>query len=290
MHTTKPIVVGVDGSPSSQIAVRWAVDEAVRRSRPLHLIHVYENALPTHELPYPVPSAAHVRARDLLDSVAAQIESSVKVELLLEEGHASEVLLDLGLDPEMIVVGSRGRSDLVSVLLGSTSLQVAMHAEVPVVVVRSPANLVVGPSAGRVVVGVDEDGSDEALAFAFDEAHSRGCGLTVVHCWTASELYADAMPNAAWNDTTSAERDLLDERLKTWTGKYPHVSVVSRVVRRSPVEALVVESAGAALTVVGSRGRGGFEGLLLGSVSHGVLHLAGSPVAVVRGSSVRASR
>ena len=134
-----------------------------------------------------------------------------------------------------------------------------------------------------VVVGVDGSPvSERALAFAFDEAALRGAPLVAVHTWL--DLVADPVVGLLtdWAAVEAEEQVVLGERLAGWARKHPDVPV-RRVVRRDgPTHALLTEAEGAQLVVVGSRGRGGFAGLLLGSVSHAVLHRSPCPVAVVR--------
>jgi nucleotide-binding universal stress UspA family protein len=211
----------------------------------------------------------------------------VSIETRVCVGRPAAVLLDEGQSGQMIILGSRGFGDFVGLVLGSTSLQVAMHAHTPVVVVRHPSwALNPGPSAGRVVVGIDgSETSQAAIGFAFDEADSRKIGLTAVHTWK----WAGLPPSAQDDHSDSAaedERCLLARQVTRWRDKYPGVDVIKRTVRAGAALTIIAESAGAALTVVGSRGVGGFKGLLLGSVSHAVLHYAGSPVAVVRTAGV----
>jgi nucleotide-binding universal stress UspA family protein len=185
----------------------------------------------------------------------------------------------------VVVVGHRGLGGFTGLLVGSVGVQVAAHAAGPVVVVR-PHSAAAGASAGRVVVGIDGSPlSRAALGFGFEAAARRGVGLTAVHAWTepVSTGPGDMLPLVYDADDVDAEETrLLAEALAGWAEKYPDVPVDRKVVRGRAAEALVAESAGAALLVVGSPGRGGFTGLLLGSVSQAALHHADCPVAIVR--------
>lgn len=285
MGSSRPIVVGVDGSASSRRAAWWAADEAARRGRPLELVHAYEvlRVAGRGGLFQSSQETAEAHSRAVLESVSHELgEVDVEIRLRSEQGLPAAVLLESSWQADLVVLGSRGHNELVSLMLGSTSLQVAMHAASPVVVVRVPTDGANGPSAGRVVVAVDESHlSDAAIAFAFDAAQSRRTGLTAVQAWTTPE-FAEVVPDDLWADTDRDHKVRLTARIDEWRDKYPEVEVVERVVRSDPVRAVVTESQGAALTVVGTRGRGGFAGLLLGSVSHAVLHFAESAVAVVR--------
>jgi nucleotide-binding universal stress UspA family protein len=137
-----------------------------------------------------------------------------------------------------------------------------------------------------VVVGVDGSPTSEAaLAFAFEAAATRGVSLVAVHTWW--DLFVDPTmaPLPDWDAIEVDEREVLAERLSGWGEKYPDVPVQRLVERDQPAHALVEQSLRAQLVVVGSRGRGNFAGLVLGSVSHAVLHRAHCPVAVVRADS-----
>ena len=169
--------------------------------------------------------------------------------------------------------------------MGSVSVQVAAHARCPVVIVHdTPAQAEAG---APVVVGVDgSEVSSSAIAYAYEQASSRGVGLTVVHAWwldNIEDAAAAAIWTVDWQTFAEEEQALVAESLAGWEEKYPDVAVRRHSVRGLPVEALIRESKNACLVVVGTRGRGGFGGLLLGSVSQGVMHRAQCPVAIVHG-------
>ena len=285
-HTSSaPIVVGIDGSASSSAALDWAVEAARRRHTRLRLVHAIDMAGSASTVgSWPPVDVQRDMAWSVLTTALADLEDvDVAVETSLGVGRPTPVLLDEADRAQMVVLGSRGRSDLVGLLTGSTSLQLAMHATCPVIVVRAGVSEHAGGrSAGHVIVGVDgSEVSEAAISFAFEEAATSRVGLTALHAWEWPDQHLDAH-DGLWAAAQEAEEAVLAERLAGWTEKYPDVEV-TRVTRRAdPAGALVDESAGAALTVVGSRGSGGFKGLLLGSVSHAALQYADSPVAVVR--------
>jgi nucleotide-binding universal stress UspA family protein len=139
------------------------------------------------------------------------------------------------------------------------------------------------PDDRPVVVGVDGSPTSEvALAFAYDEADRRGVALVAVHTWLDDMLEPTLAAMIDWDAIETDERALLAERLAGWSEKHPDVEVRRLVTRDRPARVLVEESVGAQLVVVGSRGRGGVTGLLLGSVAHALLHHAHCPVAVAR--------
>lgn len=289
--TSQPIVVGIDGSASARHAARWAAAHAQRHGLPLRLVHTYEIPLgyppgivdpDTIRTAYREQGSHWLReARDAVSEIAPELD----VDLALERAPVAPALVEESHRAAMIVLGTRGLGGFTGLLLGSTAVAVAGRAHCPVVVVRGrhgeePASL-----DGPVVVGVDGTLAGEAaIAFAFAEASSRGCPLIAVHTWTDS-LVEEALAGGVTLDTRPlAERaeEVLAERLAGWQEKYPEVTVTRDVVRDQPAAAVLRHAATAALVVVGTRGRGGFRGLILGSVSQHLLHHAPCPVAVVR--------
>jgi nucleotide-binding universal stress UspA family protein len=268
------VVVGYDGSAGSEIALAWAAERARRRSAPLVLVHAlrpwpYEAALLTS------PEADEARA--LLDRVVQRLAQDgpldVRPRLSLAASPARLVLDHAG-DAECVVVGARGHGGPLGGLhLGSVGAQLVSHAPCPVVVVRR------GSGSG-IVVGVDgSPTSSLAIGFAFAEAEALGEPLTAVHAWRP-RMHGDLPLVDDMDD--GHESALLSESLAGWSQKSPDVEVRHVLSTLEPAAALVAESATARLLVVGSRGLGGFRGLLLGSVSGSVLRHAVCDVAVVR--------
>jgi nucleotide-binding universal stress UspA family protein len=285
--TTHRIVVGVDGSGGSTAALDWALDEAHRRSASLCVVHAldvrYSRAF---ERANPVYVASERRAaQQVVDDAihhARVVAPEVEVRPVLQIGTPAGVLTEQAAAAHLLVVGCRGRGGFSSLLLGSTSLDVATRASCAVVVVRSDRTTA-GPSAGRIVVGSEGTGlSADALGFAFARARQRGLGLTVLRALRSPAIYVDTPSSHRWEELEKAERAMLSADLAPQRERYPDVEVVAKTVLANAAAALVEESAGAELLVVGSHGRGGLDGLLLGSVSHAVLHHAHCPVAVVR--------
>lgn len=291
--STKPvppgsIVVGVDGSEASDLALDWAVADASRRGLPLHVIHAFAYGYPLTNVGIEYSMEG---LRQLADGVRKDAISRVRKtnpDLVITWSEplvgAAPALVGASQTADTVVVGARGRSATRDLIMGSVSMQVATHASCPVVVVHDkPA-----PDSSRasVVVGVDGSAlSTKAIAYAYEQAASRGVGLTVVHAWWLE--YAEGAPASAswdndWQQFAEEERALVAESLAGWQEKYPDVVVRRHSVRGLPVEALVRQSETACLVVTGTRGRGGFAGLLLGSVSQGVMHRAQCPVAIVR--------
>ncbi|SCG17130.1 Nucleotide-binding universal stress protein, UspA family [Micromonospora echinofusca] len=281
----RPVVAGVDGSPASLLAAEHAARAAVLRSRPLHLVHGY-----LHPLGYGVPinpydvglPAPTEEAQKMLEHTAVDLEGrcpGLTVEVRQVAGGPGATLVEESRRAELVVVGSRGLGGFAGLLLGSVGTQVAAHAHCPVLVVR-PAEEPI-PVAGPVLVGVDGSESAElAVGYAADEATRRGDGLVLVHVQPPDgDGPADGGPRTP--DAESAE--LLATAEAAVRGSHPGLAVEARVLRAPKAEqALVEASADAALVVVGSRGRGGFAGLLLGSVSQALVQHARCPVLVAR--------
>jgi len=297
------IVVGVDGSPSSDLAIDWAAEEATRKRLPLHVIHAFSFGYPMTRsgLSYSVDDLRRIAHTVRKDAVARALRTNPHLAMSWGEPTSAPApaLLAASGTANTMVVGARGLSEARGVLVGSVSVQVATHAQCPVVVVHHDESEAVQagrstPRAGApVVVGVDGSAlSANPIAYAFEQASSRGVGLTAVHAWWLEDVEgaaAAAIWTVDWQKFAREEQALVAESLAGWQEKYPDVVVRRHSVRGLPVEALVRQSEDAALVVVGTRGRGGFAGLLLGSVSQRVMHQSHCPVAIVHPSRVAAS-
>ncbi|MFJ3336192.1 universal stress protein [Streptomyces sp. NPDC086766] len=286
-----PVVVGVDGSPSSLDAVEVAAREAALRGVGLRMVHAFgwpSLHVPPGGTPWN-PAAAGVR--DLVDGTLGAAEERARraapgVELT-REVTVGEPLMVLELESRtasLAVVGSRGLNAFGSLLLGSTAVHLAAHGHCPVLVVRGLPD-----AAGPVLLAVDGSPAAEgAVEFAFAEASLHGADLVALHVWnTWNERAYDGPgdpPFVTYDEERlrAEEERVLAEAVSGHQERCPEVTVHRRLVRGRIRATLVDASAGARLVVVGARGRGGFAGLLLGSVSQAVLHHAHRPVAVVR--------
>jgi nucleotide-binding universal stress UspA family protein len=286
----KPVVVGIDASDASRSALDWAIGTAAAHHSGLLLIHTWAVPVPASPMagapladPAPFEQAAVATLADAVDHAKA---AGAEVESRLVSGPAATALLAAAEDAAMLVLGSRGLGGFSELMLGSTSVQVATHAPCPVVVMRPHADVAGGPEANRIVVGIDGSRmSEPAIEFAFSEASFRGTGLTAMHVWNAPSLDAPGVPvpiDLVAEDVVDEELRTLAESLGGFRDRYPDVDVRQYVIHGKAAPALVTATVGAHLLVVGSRGRGGFRSLLLGSTSHAVLHHAYCPVAVVR--------
>ncbi|MBC6461773.1 universal stress protein [Actinomadura sp. HBU206391] len=284
------IVVGVDGSEHSLLAVDWAAGEASRRGESLRIVHAIAPWLFDPQVDAKVGAVREWLmdgGREVLDSAtdrAIARAPGLPVSAEMVSGGPARALVNEAKDAAMLVVGGHGAGELTGLLLGSVALQVTSHAPCPVVVVGRPE-----PAAGEIAVGVDgSPNCAAAIEFAFGEAGLRGSRLRAVLAWShpASLGPADMQPLVYDAEIVAAEEErVLAESLAGLRSKFPGVEVVNEVVKARPIRALAHASAGADLLVVGTRGRGGFTGLVLGSVSHAMLHHAHCPVAVVPSKS-----
>lgn len=283
-ETKYGIVVGFDGSADGGQAVEWAIDEAVRRKVPLTLCHVWQIPYPGIVVPPTdqIEEAARLMLARGLDKVHAAAPE-VTVRQLLVCGSAARTLAGFGPAAEMVVVGARGAGGMRELMLGSVSAHVASHATGPVVVARGRLDAPPEYYPGRIVVGADgSPGADRALAFAFEEAYLRQLPLTAVCAWDPASHSGGALaPFVGRDELYSLVDDRFHQAVARWQDKYPKVDVRVVLTGEPPVEAMLGAASSARLMVVGSRGLGAVRGMLLGSVSHALLHKAPCPVAVL---------
>lgn len=295
-----PVLVGVDHSRSCQQAVVLAAWEAERRGLPLRLVHGF--LVPTASLTPLAPLYDEDRliadAEERLAAIADVVRSRrprLALETAVIRGSGAEVLVTESAAASLLVVGSRGHGGFAGLLVGSVSVQVAAHGRCPVLVVRGNQEPSAVPGDGPVLVGVDGSmDSRWALEFGFEEAARRDVPLIAVHVWSAPELTGltavdagvtwAADPEHAQDQLQEAAERILAEAIAGWQEQYPQVAVKRWTVHSFATVRVLLESAreaGAALVVVGSRGRGGFAGLVLGSVGQALIAHADAPVAIV---------
>lgn len=278
------IVVGVDGSVPSTAAVEWAAEDAALRDAELRLVYVREPW--AEENPFHRSSDMRESLlrhyQEVLEQAAARAREraprvTVTTELLA--GEVVDELRDQAARADELVLGSRGMGGFAGMILGSVGLGLAGRVDRPVVIIRRPVQSV----SGEIVVGIDgSPQADAALAYAFEEARLRDARVNAVHVWQvpAAAPYGVAYPGLL-DDVRDAAVDTARRQLAPWRDKYPTVEVVETIVSGHPTPVLAEASRTADLVVVGSHGRGMIGSVLLGSVSHGLLHRAHSPVAVV---------
>jgi nucleotide-binding universal stress UspA family protein len=281
----RAIVVGVDPDPSKRLALAWAVDEADRRGLPVRLVHAQGVPTGGYRTGEARPSweewnrTLHEAGTESLKEAVAFVESrrpTVEVSTVLAEGEPAWVLREEARGASLVVVGSWHLSTRREMFTSaSVALPLSAHAPCPVVAVPEPEHITQEPA--YFVVGVD--GSPHAAAavdWAFDEAALRGAVLRALYVWHPPLL------GVRDEDTAVREcRRVLSETVAGRTATHPEVELHHEVVLGHPVRVLTEASEHALGLVVGTRGHGGFTGMLLGSVSQGVLHHAHCPVITV---------
>ncbi|WP_062643521.1 universal stress protein [Streptomyces maremycinicus] len=283
-----PIVAGVDGSEPSLRAVDWAADECALRGAPLRLVYAslwerYEGESLAADVGRPSEqvTAEHIVRTAARRARARRPEVEVSTDVVPEEPEYA--LVHEGRDAAALVVGTRGRSGLVEMLLGSVSLTVAAHAACPVIVLRgSNDNRVSAATPGRIVVGIGGKGADSAaVRFAVREARLRQATLDAVRAWRCPAHESTDHPLLAGEPARLHEQhavEALDEALKDVPAE---LDLRRRTVEGPARHVLSAASREADLLVVGARRTPGHLGLQLGRVAHGVLHHAACAVAVV---------
>jgi nucleotide-binding universal stress UspA family protein len=283
------VLVCVDGSPASDAAVAWGAREAIMRELPVTLMHAVAPVVvewPVGQLYDEMPEWQHDDARHVVDqarkTLSAALAGAQPPEIRTEMVYSAAVpaLIEASKDAWIVVAGSQGLGAMGRLLLGSVTSGLVHYAHCPVAVIHSDAAAV--PDANPpVLVGIDgSPASEAATALAFDEASRRGVGLRALHVW--SDVGVFPVLGMDWRDREREGQEILAERLAGWQEQYPDVRVERLLFCDKPSRWLLEESERAQLVVVGSRGRGGFPGMLLGSVGSAVAQSARVPVIVVR--------
>ncbi|MET8910447.1 universal stress protein [Micromonospora sp. NPDC004551] len=281
------ILVGYDGSADATVALNWALDEAGRSGRPVRLAYVFEWLTVAGWIgPGVAPGVwpdetARRQVEDLVRRAAADAADDrpgLTVHGEVFDGPPALVLQERSVEAGMLVLGSRGHGGFAGLLTGSTAVSVTAHAHCPVIVVRDGRPVTSGP----VVVGTDGSPSSvQALGFAVERAAQRDVPVRALRVWEPPG--ARGAPSGFDPEEANAtERAAAEADLATWRETFPDVPVEVVASPGNAAALLVEESRSAQLVVVGSRGRGGLRGMLLGSVSQQLIHHAQCPVAVVR--------
>ena len=295
---TGVITAGIDGSPASHTAAEWGAFAAERRGVTLRLVHAI---VPPPAGGYPEPSLLRPKITDkmrnridrILTKVAEQVAAEhpdLRIETAQHDGPPVPFLIDESARSTATVVGADGAGRLSTAFFGSVAARLAAHGHGCIVVARPLPGDADPTKPAAVVVGVDgSPQAQAAIGFAFEEASLRGAPLLAIHTWNDTPL-RHALGNYPLDINATGVDDqelrLLEVELAGWEEKYPKVPVALRILRGQPAPNLIRYASAtrdqpAQLVVVGSRGRGGFAGLLLGSVSQAVIAHAGCSVAVV---------
>jgi nucleotide-binding universal stress UspA family protein len=248
------IVVGVDGSPTAQAAVRWAARDAAMRDVGLTVVHVI-NALVPLWPKVPAPAGfgpwQETQGGEFVEAaikVAEQSTTGRPVQINSEVYFSATVptLVDLSKEAQMVVVGCRGHGGLARTFLGSVSSGLVHHAHCPVAVIHDETP--VDREQAPVLVGIDgSPASESATAIAFDEASRRGVDLVALHAW--SDVGVSEFPDFDWSGLVADQQEMLAERLAGWQERYPDVRIRRQVVLEEPARRLIKESESAQLVV-----------------------------------------
>ncbi|MDT0386526.1 MULTISPECIES: universal stress protein [Streptomyces] len=289
---TRPITAGVDGTQESLAALGWAAREAVRRDRPLRVVHAW-GFQPQEALEAGIEGDADSQAEwvhsAVTEAVTTVTERHPELEVTTDVVQAPVVdtLVAAAADAELLVLGSRGHGPIVGFLLGSIGQQVIAETTRPVVLVRA-GDQPSGEAAGReVVVGQQGDPEDsaDALRFAFETAAARGATVRVVRAWTLPPVFAYSPGSLKLLDEAGGlepyEKKALAAAVRPWRERFPEVPVEEHVEMGSAGQVLLSVAGTAQLMVVGRRAHRTAVGARIGSVAHGMLHHADCPVAVV---------
>lgn len=291
------IVLGYDRSQHTPAALVWAAGEAARRGMVLELLYVVDDDAAAGRLPRGMGSrwwwdveleqaTDHLRkgseqARKLAPSVGVQTRAAI--------GVPATELIAASLDADLVVLGTRKRSEVSGFCFGSVVHDVAAHAGSPIVVAHVADGF---PRPDQPVV-VGTDGSPAGLAAveaAARVAAREGAPLTVVTAWDTSTVEPWLTPYVGTGDAVNGEvlewsqrpaQAACDTALAVVRTTYPHVDVHGEVLRGPAARVLPAVALGASLLVVGTRGQGRLSSLLLGSVSHAVIRSSPCPVMVV---------
>ncbi|QUC60008.1 universal stress protein [Streptomyces sp. A2-16] len=292
----RPVVVGLDSSSRSLAAADWAAREALRRGLPLQLVQAWEGVTSPQDRERPELNGPRLLARRALADVAGRLRGTYpRLSLSTRHiaGSAPDVLIAVGAEAELLVLGSRAVSGVGGFIAGSVAQVVVGHVARPVVLVRDRGTLEdehLPDAEGRpsthtpyrgIVVGVDPGhASEELLAFAFESAVLRDASLRVVHAWRPPYVQAAAVARTHRAVASSAARSLATA-VEPWREKFPTVEVHELVVEGRASQALPAAAREAGLLVVGRRIRSGRLGVRTGSVAHAAMHHARCPVVVV---------
>ena len=275
-------LIGVDGSEQSRTALAWGLARAAERGAAVELLHVADDSFLSESVAF--LSEAQQASEQML---AAEIEHARSLGFTGEisgtavVGHPIAEVEEASKRADLLILGAHAGSRFAGSFFGTRAVKVAATAHCPVAVIPPEAPV---PNA-TVVVGVDgSEASKKAIAYAAEEASTRGIPLTAVYAWMPP--LTPGLEYLWSEELVSSQRAAAEEAIAIGVAglasRYPDLEIRREIVQSPPVAALVDAAKGAEMIVVGSRGRGGISRLLLGSVSHGVLQALPCPVVVTR--------
>lgn len=284
------IVVGVDGSDRDETVLAFATRVATRIGAPLHLVMAHEihtgvvGSWDAGFIPSSIDSELATASERALAAKRAELVAAnggLSVTTSHPWATPSQALLDAAEAARLVVVGTGRKRGLERAVLGTTSLDTAMHAPSPVAVVGNSTG-----ETGPVVVGIDgSKHSALAAQWAADAAVARDVPLIALCTWWLEVIDGMVVTEPGtpqWQQVEDRYRQVVEEALRPVRAAHPDLEIDVRLLNARPVDVLVETAGPDGLIVVGSRGRGGFAGMALGSVSHKVLQRATAPVVVTR--------
>ncbi|TCP53502.1 nucleotide-binding universal stress UspA family protein [Tamaricihabitans halophyticus] len=288
MHTKRlPITVGIGGATDQTSLLHWVAQEAARLAAPVRLARAVVVPAVYSDLPLPKEVVDDLiqegeRAVQAAADELAQISADLEIDTLVQSAHPAALLIELSAESRLIAIGAGGRAR--GPFTDSVAVALAARAQCPVAVVRSNDQTAIS-AEGTVVLGMDGSTSaQDTIEAAFTEASLRGAQLVAVHAWNDAEVSWDVVERFYPGSESLADvaERALAEMLAGWREKFPEVEVRRVVAHDKPKHQLLELAKTAQLVVVGSRGRGGFTGLLLGSTSQALIHHSPCPVLIVR--------
>lgn len=282
-ETASPVVVGIDGSSASRSALAWAARWAGHFGHPVRLLTAEQmrttSPLVRDQVQQDIKAKLRAEAAAIGDENARLVISADVAWV-----GPAEALIEASRTATLVVVGNRGIGGWYGLTLGSVSDAVSSHAHCPVVVV--PDGMQPDRLHGEVVLGIDgSPESIDAAEFAFAQAARLSTRLRAVHVRTAPNVFGASITALSDRGPLPSEEEAERMRwmLNPLRAEWPDVIVEERYLAGDPARSLADEGRDAAIVVVGSRGSGGFPGLLLGSTSRDLLQIMPCAVAVVRG-------
>lgn len=275
------IVVGVDTSQASMVALDWATTHAQLTRSPMHLLHGFSPDRPDWAFGMGADDDHFKRAGErVLNRARNRIQlrdRMIQVTTGLTTSYPAAAMVRASSLASLVVVGSHGDSLLHISSIGETAHQIAGHAACPVAVVRKGSSS--ESEYHRITVGIDHsDQSSRALSWAFDEAERTGSEVFAVHAWQPRDAQDPTLGAADWDSYAERCRGFVEGRIAEQQARHPGVKVRTEVLQGNPTRTIVTESESSDVVVLGTRGDGGFDGLHLGRVARDALGHAHCPV------------
>lgn len=290
-NLTGRIVVGVDGSEQAHTALEWAAGWAAERGAGLTVL----TARPGPTLSEPdYPAVTNIlelsveRAKNSMNHAAEGARSTypdLDVDTWWTLDSPAQALIDASGQADLIVIGTRQLGRITAFFVGSVGDHVIPRARGPIAIVPYAKEVDRVGAGSTIVLGLDATaGPTPAVEWAFATAAATGARVEVLHAWAFDYLWESAAVGLEEEDLRNLlerERERLHEAIAPYVEQFPGVDVAPRIVRDDPTTALTEASRSTPLLVLGTRGRGGFPGMRLGSTSRKVLRSTDCPTIIV---------